>query len=1758
MNSFKRKTALILSFGLILTSIPFSGSHVSAEILPEPTETVEEWKDTENAAGPDLADKADIAGEEDDKAPDYIEGDVIVCMKTGGSAASYGNEEITNDMAGAVAGLLDEAEDLMDVTEAVKESEELASADETAGNADDPDNKVENDKTAFDEEYILKFIHSDEYSTDRMIEMLEADPDILFAEPDYIYHLTDELEEDTLLEDEEADKFQTETLDDVTDKVSAEIFGAEDKEGPDEAVDLTGLQYAYGNEAGGVDVPYWNTEGYKNAENTVVAVLDSGVDYNHEDLKEVMWDDGLLYPELTALGGGRYGYNSMKTNSTGEAYFSFDPMDDNSHGTHCAGSVGAPWNGYGVSGTANGTEIMAVKASNENASFPHSATLRGFNYIKTAREVGVNVVAVNCSWGGGIDSNSIRLAVKELTELNVVCCFAAGNDNTDNDYIQQTPSIMRENDGVICVNSNDSAGQKSDFSNYGIRTTDLSSPGSGILSTVPTGTGPLDPDLCTPVKDASGKDVKDDFQGDEIYFSYEDMNGASHDITEDGGRKALKISQMPDEDYFLSIKPGALSEKPEYFAISSRYEENNGMVLFVDVLCNDGTYYRMNPQYYMDTEYRALNEFKVPDDMNLETPEFILRSRLIEGKSGGSYYIKGISLVSSHSHYERMDGTSMATPAVTGEVAVLASRWPGDSAAKRAARVTGSTKDASELADTSRTGGIANVRNALECDYAPVVNRAWVDEEGELNVSGYFFGNEMGSIEILSGNTALTGYTIAGWKGLREDEWDDDGNNDEDVIEVNAGPGGWPDSEIKIIVTSSGQKSGSRVLEIHGAGDFAAKKSCYDRLAVPVPADGDLYRSFSRTMFCNGAALDGVIYYTGIEFKEEDTYYVLWKYTLPGDGVLPSWEKSVIEPNVATESNICAWNGMLIYRDEKDRYIKLYSPGEGMIYDTGISIPDAEGKKYPNVTFVNAGGELYLLVSEQEEKTVNGNKQYVDKETQLYRIDIQKKAMNLLGTLASIQKAPVITAGKDETGKVIITSMTKKDETSIEKEVITVNGDEMTSVNETISLASGLNFDGQALTGAACQYGIVLAGPVDKADNGDNFLYSPDDNSITKCSKQIVTERPAWAVVTEYKGRTYFLCPDIYSDDGLTFAVADDDEFRGSGEVKEPLHYYGDDESGDDLKLSGSVELKAANEGHVAIGKSIGITPAITENGGKKINYIWYSEDAFIASVDQTGKVIGKSTGNTYIHVIGRDTAGNKYEGKCSVNVYPAITEIKLNTKKLSVAPWSEFTIEASLAPVDALTDRVEWIVDIPESYPGLVERIGEGHNSTGCYVSFRVGDPGKKLQFKITAKDTDGSKKKATCLVTIDPSKTTVEASNPVKSAALSDIGTIYLGAGMEHEISLVRVKPENSSGYTVEWKSSDPEAVAVSGNNTEAGKAIIKAGNSGNAKIRAVITNTAPGSKTAVTVKGLTVKVVQSDVSGNSIRIFNKKEDITDIVSGNRLAAGKNLTLKASVLSDGKPVKENKARVIWTSSDPSVATAVNGKIKAYKEGEVTFKATLIPVAVPGGAAVTPVSAFCTFYIFNPIKKLSLNSKSLKLVSGSEFNLIPVYEVALAGELDNEREVKEFSFTSSDPSVADVTLSTGTYTGITPKKAGKAVITCKALDGSGKQAKCTVTVYDKATGVKITAVKLGTAMANTFNEEEITVRGLGLNKTFTIQPNVEPVTAFNKTVVYASGNPAVLKVSNKGVVKRVGPGSADIYVTTVDGGYTAVCHVVE
>ena len=1865
MRSLKRRIAVILTIVLTLTSVPYTGLPVNAAPLREdgadilltgPESLTDETIVSEgiDLAQPDRViepettfNTGDVS--EDANTPEYKEGSVIVCVSTGKDHPSVTGDEIPNDRAAVTDSLLDSADELMDVTEAVKESEESADAGDNSGDKNGAEGGISNDKATDDGEYTLKYIHSDSYSTQQMIEMLEADPDVLFAEPDYIYHGTDDelLKEETIRDEtlpakeisgipgvgheeeiseatgvgneeripeisdaDNADKIcevsdadNVEKIPEISDKGNEEkISGIPDMDNEDKISensdagdeedirnishgeadeevkeelprdmsegfkpDLTGRQYAYLNGPGGMDVPYWNNESHRNAEDTVVAVLDSGVDYEHEDLKDVMWDEGLLYPELTKLGGGRYGYNAIKEDSKEKAYRSNDPMDDNSHGTHCAGSVGAPWNGYGVSGTANGTRIMAVKAGNDKNDFAASDILKAFNYIKTAKEVGVNVVAVNNSWGGPAYANAFNFAVRELNLDNVICCFASGNESIDMDYTYKTTSNMRENDGLICVNSNDVRSSKSTFSNYGVRSADVSAPGTAIMSTVPTELGKPDPLTSAPVIDSNGHEVKDDFGDDTTYFSYGSMGGSNVSFAQDDGKRVLKINNMSNNEYILTLSGNSLGSKPEYFALSAKYDKDVELALLVYVRTRDGKYKECVPTDYLTDFYSFDNVYRLPDDMDLDHPVFQIFAFFKYGAPSATdaLYINGVSLTNERSKYGIMSGTSMATPAVTGEVAVIASRWPHDSAGRRAARVIASTVPRDELKDTSRTGGVANLRKALACDYSPVVNKAWIDEEGLLNLSGYFFGPEEGRVAINSSGADIEGCTVREWKGLGRDEWDDDGKNGEDIIKLDPGTNEIPVDEIKVTVSANSGRSGSRWLTVGGTDRASLNNTFYSRLPVPSPDDGKLYEGFERMLSGSGAALDGSIYYTGYKIDSENEIYCTWKYTLSADGITSGWTETDQSLKISNVSNICAYNGMLIYMDGDTPSIRMYSPKDNMIYNTGLSVPSFAGTLRKDVRFVNAGNELYLLLTLQTYD--DDKKEYVDNRTELYRLDLAKKELLHLYTLKSVQNSSAISAVKDDKGKVTLISLNKKDESHIEREKITINEDLVSSNAVTIELPGGATFDEQALAGANTQYGIVFTGPCDHSDNADNFLYNPGDDSIVKLRKQIAPNRPVRTIVTEYKGNTYFLGINMYEQSGSVFVKADNDEFRRGSEHKEPLHYYGDDKTGEINDIQGTVYLEAPNNGKVPIGKSIKITPKIMGKDGRQITYIWFIEDAMIATVDQSGRVTGKAGGSTLIGVMGRDSAGNVYKGVYKVTVYSPTTGIKLSSNKLTVKGGSKFDLSAVLTPVNVFREGVEWTVSTPASYPGVIEKTHESSTFEAYSATFKTQEVGEDVQVKVTARAVDGSNKSATCLVTIaGPAPEPPEIKVPVKSAALSDTGTISLGAGMEHEISLVRISPAECSGYSVEWKSSS-DAVTVSADKADASRAVIKANKKGTSKISAVITNTVTGGKKTVTVKGLTVKVEPSPLSGNEIRIFNKKEDITGSVSGNRLEVRKSLSLKSSVYSDSVPVRSNKAKVLWSSSDPSVATVTNGKVNAYKEGEVTFTAILVPAE---GQGTESVKASCTFYVYNPIRELKLSTKTVQGVreiqkyTDVSVLIMAKHTTAPESKDDTVREKKTYAWTSSDPSVVEIEKdeddedSDEVY--VRCKKTGKAVITCKALDGSKKSVKCNVTVYESVSGIKITAGNLGTATVDTYNAKEITVRGLGIKKTFTISPNLEPADASFREVTYASSNPAAVTVNKKGQVKRVGEGSADIYVTSVSVGYTAVCHVTK
>lgn len=220
----------------------------------------------------------------------------------------------------------------------------------------------------------------------------------------------------------------------------------------------------------------------KGSRDIKIAVIDTGVDYNHPDLKSQMWVNDAEKngkPGVDDDGNGFiddiYGYDFANNDG--------DPMDDNEHGTHCAGVIGAAHNGVGVAGVMVDVQIVALKFLKGSGSGESADAIKAIDY---AIKAGVKVMSN--SWGGGPDEDSKLLeeAIGRAKDNGIVFVAAAGNESTDNDKKHNYPSDY-PTENIIAVGSHDLSGGKSYFSNYGKTTIDVFAPGSGILSTVPGG-----------------------------------------------------------------------------------------------------------------------------------------------------------------------------------------------------------------------------------------------------------------------------------------------------------------------------------------------------------------------------------------------------------------------------------------------------------------------------------------------------------------------------------------------------------------------------------------------------------------------------------------------------------------------------------------------------------------------------------------------------------------------------------------------------------------------------------------------------------------------------------------------------------------------------------------------------------------------------------------------------------------------------------------------------------------------------------------------------------------------------------------------------------------------------------------------------------------------------------------------------------------------------------------------------------------------
>jgi len=216
----------------------------------------------------------------------------------------------------------------------------------------------------------------------------------------------------------------------------------------------------------------------------VVAVIDSGVDHGHHDLAANIWrNPGEIAGDgLDNDGNGFVDDVHGWDFANGDA----DPMDDNGHGTHVAGTIGAVGdNGVGVAGVTWQVSIMALKFLSSTGSGSTSGAVAAINYAtRMKRDFGVNVVVTNNSWGGSGFSAALRDAIVAGGRHNILFVAASGNQGVNNDTTPHYPSNYGDS-AVISVAASDRSNRLASFSNYGSTSVDLAAPGVAISSTTP-------------------------------------------------------------------------------------------------------------------------------------------------------------------------------------------------------------------------------------------------------------------------------------------------------------------------------------------------------------------------------------------------------------------------------------------------------------------------------------------------------------------------------------------------------------------------------------------------------------------------------------------------------------------------------------------------------------------------------------------------------------------------------------------------------------------------------------------------------------------------------------------------------------------------------------------------------------------------------------------------------------------------------------------------------------------------------------------------------------------------------------------------------------------------------------------------------------------------------------------------------------------------------------------------------------------------
>ena len=401
----------------------------------------------------------------------------------------------------------------------------------------------------------------------------------------------------------------------------------------------------------------WNLARVVNNE-IVVGVIDTGVDYIHPDLRANMWTNSAESrknsdDDSDGYFADYYGYDF--SGITAAIPHPPDPADSGYHGTHVAGTIAATGNNAtGTIGVNFRAKIMALKVSNDGDSIDTSAVIEALQYATMMKNRGVNIVALNASYGGGGYSSAESAAIQAAGNAGIILCAAAGNESSNNDTTPVYPANYRLSN-MIVVAASDQNDALADFSNYGTKV-DIAAPGTNILS--------LEPSTVT-------------FKLGTRSYAAETLSYASGPTEVSGKVVDCNYGDVGDFPAAVNgnialIQRGSASGAALYFSdkVANAMAAGAKAVILYNNVSDTTTYPFLgslqNPGQWIPSLFVLRNDGLAIKNALTATPT-------------GSIVITG--------NYQYLEGTSMATPHVTGAVAFAAMNFPKDTVAQRITRI---------------------------------------------------------------------------------------------------------------------------------------------------------------------------------------------------------------------------------------------------------------------------------------------------------------------------------------------------------------------------------------------------------------------------------------------------------------------------------------------------------------------------------------------------------------------------------------------------------------------------------------------------------------------------------------------------------------------------------------------------------------------------------------------------------------------------------------------------------------------------------------------------------------------------------------------------------------------------------------------------------------------------------------------------------------------------------------------------------------